>query len=59
MWLGLVIFTLVAYVEANGNMTQCPNGCYCQVASFDCTSIVDVELSTPTRNNCLISWTRC
>ena len=41
MWLGLVVFTLVAYVEADGNIAQCPNGCYCQVASSDTQLFVD------------------
>jgi len=47
MRLGLIIFTLVAYVEATGNMAQCPDGCFCQVASSDTQLYVDCGHGIP------------
>ena len=37
MWFALALFTLVAYVEAASNITQCPTGCNCQETSSSFT----------------------
>jgi len=37
MWFALAVFTLVAYVDAISNTTQCPTGCNCQVSSSSLT----------------------
>jgi len=37
MWLTLVLFTLVTYVDTTSSITKCPAGCNCQVSSSSLT----------------------
>jgi len=43
----VVLFALLALVDAMGSVKQCPKGCTCEVASFDSHLSVDCEHGTP------------
>ena len=47
MWLTLAFFTLMGYVHAIDNVTQCPNNCTCQPSSFGSQMTIDCNQGLP------------